>query len=71
MKSASATTAPNSLNHVFLGIGGNLGDRIGNLRRAVELIGERIGRTEKVSSVYLSEPWGFTHAKYFTNKRVL
>ena len=67
MKSASATTAPNSLNHVFLGIGGNLGDRIGNLRRAVELIGERIGRIEKVSSVYLSEPWGFKHAKYFTN----
>lgn len=67
MKSASVTTAPNSLNRVFLGIGGNLGDRIGNLRRAVELIGERIGRIEKVSSVYLSEPWGFKHAKYFTN----
>jgi 2-amino-4-hydroxy-6-hydroxymethyldihydropteridine pyrophosphokinase len=67
MKSASATTAPNSLNRVFLGIGGNLGDRLGNLRRAVELIGERIGKIEKVSSVYLSEPWGFKHAKYFTN----
>ncbi len=67
MKSASATTAPNSLNRVFLGIGGNLSDRLGNLRRAVELIGERIGKIEKVSSVYLSEPWGFKHAKYFTN----
>ncbi|MBQ1732815.1 MAG: 2-amino-4-hydroxy-6-hydroxymethyldihydropteridine diphosphokinase, partial [Bacteroidales bacterium] len=67
MESKSATTAPNSLNRVFLGIGGNLGDRLGNLRRAVELIGEHIGRIEKVSSVYLSEPWGFTHAKYFTN----
>ena len=67
MKSASATTALNNLNRVFLGIGGNLGDRLGNLRRAVELIGERIGRIEMVSSVYLSEPWGFKHAKYFTN----
>ncbi len=67
MKLASATIAPNNLNRVFLGIGGNLGDRLGNLRRAVELIGERIGRIEKVSSVYLSEPWGFKHAKYFTN----
>jgi len=67
MKSTSATTAQNSLNRVFLGIGGNLGDRLGNLRCAVELIGDRIGRIEKVSSVYLSEPWGFTHAKYFTN----
>ena len=67
MKSASVTIAQNNLNRVFLGIGGNLGDRLGNLRRAVELIGERIGRIEKVSSVYLSEPWGFKHAKYFTN----
>ena len=67
MKSASATTAPNKLNRVFLGIGGNLGDRLGNLRSAVKLIGERIGNVEKISSVYLSEPWGFKHAKYFTN----
>ena len=67
MESASATTAQNNLNRVFLGIGGNLGDRLGNLRCAVELIGKRIGRIEKVSSVYLSEPWGFKHAKYFTN----
>lgn len=67
MKSTSATTAQNRLNRVFLGIGGNLGNRICNLRHAVELIGERIGRIEKVSSVYLSEPWGFKHAKYFTN----
>lgn len=67
MESKFATTAQNNLNRVFLGIGGNLGDRLGNLRCAVELIGKRIGRIEKVSSVYLSEPWGFTHAKYFTN----
>ena len=67
MKSASATTAPNSKNRVFLGIGGNLGDRIANLRNAIELINKRIGHTIKVSSVYLSEPWGFKHAKYFTN----
>lgn len=67
MESTSATTAPNKENIVFLGIGGNLGDRIANLRSAVKLIGERIGKVEKISSVYLSEPWGFKHAKYFTN----
>lgn len=67
MESTSATTAPNKENIVFLGIGGNLGDRIANLRNAVKLIGERIGKVEKISSVYLSEPWGFKHAKYFTN----
>ena len=67
MESTSATTAPNKENIVFLGIGGNLGDRIANLRSAIELIGKRIGGVEKISSVYLSEPWGFKHAKYFTN----
>lgn len=67
MESTSATTAPNKENIVFLGIGGNLGDRLANLRSAVKLIGERIGKVDKISSVYLSEPWGFKHAKYFTN----
>ena len=67
MESTSATTAPNKENIVFLGIGGNLGDRIANLQSAVKLIGDRIGKVEKISSVYLSEPWGFKHAKYFTN----
>ena len=67
MESTSVTTAPNNGNIVFLGIGGNLGDRIANLQSAVKLIGERIGEIEKISSVYLSEPWGFKHAKYFTN----
>ena len=65
MESTSATTAQNNI--VFLGIGGNLGDRLANLRSSIELIGERIGKVEKISSVYLSEPWGFKHAKYFTN----
>lgn len=67
MESKFATTAPNNENIVFLGIGGNLGDRLANLRSAINLIGDRIGKLEKVSSVYLSEPWGFNHAKYFTN----
>ena len=67
MESKFATTAQNKENFVFLGIGRNLGDRIANLRSAIKLIGERIGIVENISSVYLSEPWGFKHAKYFTN----
>lgn len=55
------------INRVFLGIGGNLGNRIGNLRQAIELLSQKISAPKNVSSVYLSEPWGFTHAKYFTN----
>lgn len=55
------------MNEIYIGIGGNLGNRIQNLEIAIKLINEKIAIPEKVSSVYLSEPWGFTHAKYFTN----
>lgn len=55
------------MNRIFLGIGGNLGDRIANIQNAVSLLEQKFGAAKKVSSVYLSEPWGFTHAKYFTN----
>jgi 2-amino-4-hydroxy-6-hydroxymethyldihydropteridine diphosphokinase len=52
---------------VFLGIGGNLGNRISNIDTAVGLIAKNIGKIRKKSSIYISEPWGFTHPKYFTN----
>ncbi len=52
---------------VFLGIGGNLGDRFNNIKTAIELISRKIAVPEKISSVYISEPWGFKHKKYFTN----
>ncbi len=54
-------------NRVFLGIGGNIGNRIGNLRNSVELLSNELSAPKNISSVYLSEPWGFVHAKYFTN----
>jgi 2-amino-4-hydroxy-6-hydroxymethyldihydropteridine diphosphokinase len=59
------------MNEVYLGIGGNLGDRLQNIEFAINLISERIAIPEKISSVYMSEPWGFQHAKYFTNAVVM
>lgn len=56
---------------VYLGIGGNLGDRLKNIEQVLNLISERISVPEKLSSVYVSEPWGFEHAKYFTNAVVM
>ncbi|PLX06793.1 MAG: 2-amino-4-hydroxy-6-hydroxymethyldihydropteridine diphosphokinase [Marinilabiliales bacterium] len=53
--------------NIYLGIGGNLGNRLENIRKVITLISERIAVPEKVSPIYLSEPWGFDHAKYFTN----
>ena len=52
---------------IYLGIGGNLGNRLENINSAINLITKNIAKPDKISSVYLSEPWGFEHAKYFTN----
>ncbi|MDD4150329.1 MAG: 2-amino-4-hydroxy-6-hydroxymethyldihydropteridine diphosphokinase [Bacteroidales bacterium] len=52
---------------IYLGIGGNLGNRLENINSAINHITKDIVRPDKISSVYLSEPWGFEHAKYFTN----
>lgn len=52
---------------LYLGIGGNLGNRLENIGKAIKLISEKIAAPQSVSPIYLSEPWGFNHAKYFTN----
>jgi 2-amino-4-hydroxy-6-hydroxymethyldihydropteridine diphosphokinase len=52
---------------VYLGIGSNLGDRKVNLRNAVEKAEELTGKIVKVSSVYETEPWGFSSDDQFLN----
>ncbi|MGM0501712.1 MAG: 2-amino-4-hydroxy-6-hydroxymethyldihydropteridine diphosphokinase [Bacillota bacterium] len=53
---------------VYLGLGTNLGDKEKNLRTAVELIG-KINAVEltAVSSIYQTEPWGYTEQNDFLN----
>jgi 2-amino-4-hydroxy-6-hydroxymethyldihydropteridine diphosphokinase len=52
---------------VFLGIGTNLGEREENLKRAINSIGDNIGKVVRVSSVYETEPWGFSAENNFLN----
>jgi len=52
---------------VFLGIGSNLGNRVENLKEAVEKTEEHIGRITRYSSVYETEPWGFQSTDQFLN----
>jgi 2-amino-4-hydroxy-6-hydroxymethyldihydropteridine diphosphokinase len=59
------------MNKVYLGIGGNLGNRLENITKTIQLIEELICKPTRISSIYLSEPWGFVHAKYFTNAVLL
>lgn len=59
------------MNKVFLGIGTNLGNRKANLKKAIEMIGEHIGKVIKSSSVYETAPWGFDSEDDFLNMVVL
>ena len=56
---------------VYLGLGGNQGDRLQNLRRAVELLRDLPGVTvEAVSKVYETEPQGYREQPEFLNMAV-
>lgn len=50
-----------------ISIGTNTGNRIQNLKLAITEINARLGKIEKVSSVYESEPWGFVSENWFYN----
>ncbi len=51
---------------VFIGLGSNLDDREGNLRRAVELLKQKM-KLVKVSSLYESEPMYVKDQPWFLN----
>ncbi|RIV27338.1 2-amino-4-hydroxy-6-hydroxymethyldihydropteridine diphosphokinase [Fibrisoma montanum] len=52
----------------YLLLGANLGDRVATLRRAVDLIAERVGTVVRQSAVYETAPWGVTDQPTFLNQ---
>ena len=54
----------------YLLLGGNLGDREGNLKRAIDLLNEKIGEVTAVSSLYETAAWGKTDQPAFLNQAV-
>ncbi len=59
-------------NHqVYLGLGSNLGDREENIRKAISLIDERVGKVLRQSSLVETEPWGFESSNRFLNAVIL
>ena len=52
---------------VFLGLGGNLGERSENLAAAREALSAKV-RILKCSSIYETAPWGFTDQANFYNQ---
>ncbi|MGC9353400.1 MAG: 2-amino-4-hydroxy-6-hydroxymethyldihydropteridine diphosphokinase [Mariniphaga sp.] len=55
------------MHQVFLGIGGNLGNRHDNLTKVLFLIENQLGEIRVKSSVYETPPWGFQAEAHFWN----
>ena len=51
----------------YLGIGTNMGDRVANLRGALDMISEQAGHVLACSSFIETEPWGFRSDNAFLN----
>ena len=58
------------MNKVFLGLGGNLGNREAYLTQAIQQINKEVGAVKNVSGIFESEPWGFEHHIPFLNQVV-
>lgn len=56
---------------LYILLGANLGDRIHTLRRAVDLITERVGEVVRQSDLYETAPWGVTDQPAYMNQVVV
>lgn len=56
---------------VYFLLGGNLGDREKILSRAIKKMVGQIGSLVQSSSIYETEPWGFSHELNFLNQVVV
>jgi len=54
----------------YLLLGGNLGNREANLKRAIELLNDKIGNVIAISSLYETAAWGKTNQPAFLNQAV-
>ena len=59
------------MNKAILLIGGNLGDRTGHLKQAVEQISMLVGKVENVSALYETAAWGVVEQPDYLNQGLL
>ena len=55
------------MKRVYLSLGSNLGDRVGQIRKALRLLSEAGVRIQRVSSFYKTEPVDFGPQPWFVN----
>ncbi|MBN1987596.1 MAG: 2-amino-4-hydroxy-6-hydroxymethyldihydropteridine diphosphokinase [Prolixibacteraceae bacterium] len=59
------------MHKVFLGIGGNLGNKNENFGKVIRLIEDKLGKVVQASSIYETPPWGFHAEDNFWNQVLL
>lgn len=59
------------MNHVYLALGSNRGDRQNNLLTAIKKLEEEAGKIALVSSLYETQPWQMNDATHFLNQVIL
>ena len=59
------------MHKLYISLGSNLGNKEEKLRRAIELINERIGSVLRTSRFIETEPWGFQSENTFLNAACL
>ena len=57
-----------SMHKVFLGIGGNIGNKRLNFENVLNLIEKELGKINQSSSIYETPPWGFHSENTFWNQ---
>ncbi|MGC2225148.1 MAG: 2-amino-4-hydroxy-6-hydroxymethyldihydropteridine diphosphokinase [Methylocella sp.] len=66
--SAADLLGTGPLTKAGFGLGSNIGDKAGNIARALELLEQRgIVRVTAVSSIYRTAPWGYVEQDFFAN----
>ncbi|QNL49537.1 2-amino-4-hydroxy-6-hydroxymethyldihydropteridine diphosphokinase [Olivibacter sp. SDN3] len=56
------------MHETYLILGTNLGDRVIQLKKAIELITKRIGEVCRQSTIYETKPWGVLEQPNFLNQ---
>ena len=56
------------MHQVFLGIGGNIGNKLNNFNKVHQIIKIEVGKIIKSSSIYETPPWGFESKDNFWNQ---
>ena len=59
------TTFMQLLRTTYLSLGTNQGNKLKNLQKAIDFIGDNVGLVRKISSVYKTASWGFESDDFF------